>query len=256
MQVHSSKLPSLSMLVERGPRFLVRFRCVKSSWGWTQEAGGFQPCAVCGGSAGRWSRSSLVSTWSVPSTARSILYRFSLFEAGGRLSPRSARGLTRRSRPAGDAARSRPLHRAPPEIGELATATLTHWKRDGCCQTSTAVSGLYPALAYPRRRGLVSPTRLHRRSLHPGRPGTLSGTALRPRAIYAGNFPTANRDEEQLQQLEQARVGAQGAPEHIAPLLDFGTWIDARGEVPPYIVMPLDGGRTLREAMFEVVDHT
>jgi len=64
--------------------------------------------------------------------------------------------------------------------------------------------------------------------------------------------PEYAREEEQRRRIEQeARVGAQISHEHIAPILDFGAWIDARGEALPYIVMPLLRGRTLREAMLD-----
>ena len=64
--------------------------------------------------------------------------------------------------------------------------------------------------------------------------------------------PEYARDEEQRRRIEQeARVGAQIAHEHTAQILDFGAWIDGRGEALPYIVMPLLRGRTLREAMLD-----
>ncbi|MEZ4379703.1 MAG: serine/threonine-protein kinase [Nannocystaceae bacterium] len=64
--------------------------------------------------------------------------------------------------------------------------------------------------------------------------------------------PEYARDEEQRRRIEQeARIGAQIAHEHVAAILDFGTWIDARGEALPYIVMQLLRGRTLREAVLD-----
>lgn len=64
--------------------------------------------------------------------------------------------------------------------------------------------------------------------------------------------PEHARNDKQRRRIElEARVGAQIAHEHIAPILDFGAWVDARGEVLPYIIMPLLRGRTLREALLD-----
>lgn len=64
--------------------------------------------------------------------------------------------------------------------------------------------------------------------------------------------PEHARTPEQLARIQQeAQVGAQVAHPNLAPILDYGVELDARGEALVFLVMPLLAGRTLRSAILE-----
>ncbi|MCA9661436.1 MAG: protein kinase, partial [Myxococcales bacterium] len=61
--------------------------------------------------------------------------------------------------------------------------------------------------------------------------------------------PYYARDEQQRLRIRQeALLGARLAHEHLAPILDLGEYV-SRGDVLPFIVMPLLRGRTLRDLL-------
>jgi len=57
----------------------------------------------------------------------------------------------------------------------------------------------------------------------------------------------ARRPEMRLRIRQEALLGAQIAHANVAQILDFGQTLDSHGDVLPFIVMPLLGGRTLRQ---------
>lgn len=61
----------------------------------------------------------------------------------------------------------------------------------------------------------------------------------------------ARREEQRLRIRQEALLGAQIAHTNVAQILDYGEEVDGRGELLPFIIMPLLRGRTLREAILD-----
>jgi len=75
---------------------------------------------------------------------------------------------------------------------------------------------------------------------------------LRRRVAVKVIHPEYARTEEQRFRIRQeALVGAQISHANVAQILDFGEALDSRGELTPFIVMPLLRGRTLREFVLD-----